>query len=246
MNADTKTIDRITAYAKSIGFEGEVCVKSIVQPMIRRKEGIDGYDYEGIANTDDVDLEGEVVRPDGADKDYLDANRSMFADHKYGTMDVVGKIRVFKRIREGGRHRAWQVKFKLATTEMGLTTAKIIDELGGIGLSVGFIAREYGPPTAEEKTLYTKGGKSPHNIIRSWEWFELSTTALPANKACQTAAVTYDEKYAADVERLVTKGTITRAGASKLGLPITAERKVFAVNPRRVILPDGSVVVRRA
>lgn len=250
MIMQTDALDRIKAYAKSISVpEGALGVRSVVQTMVRAKDGATGVDYYGIANTDDVDLEQEVVLPGGADLKYIQANRKMFADHRYGSDDVVGKIRAFIPVRDGsGRQTAWRVRFHLASTEAGQTAAKIIDELGGIGLSVGFIGEEMGPVTPEEKAIYGKG-QPISRIVRRWNWFELSTTCMPCNKSCQTDQVTRDEKHAAEVEKLVSRGLISRVGAQKLGLPIEAERKIHAM-PRKVFVPDGKgggiVLVRRA
>jgi hypothetical protein len=162
MILDNAAIDRLAAYAKSIGAEGSALgIKSTVQPMQRVKDGATGVDYYGIANSTDIDLEDEVVVPSGADRAYIQANGKMFADHKYGQSDVVGKIRAYIPVMSGGSQSAWKVRFHLASTDAGMTAAKIIDELGGIGLSVGFFAKDYGPPSAEEKTLYGKGGTGP-------------------------------------------------------------------------------------
>jgi hypothetical protein len=248
MIADRKTIDRVADYAKSLGLPGDgLGIKSTVQEFTRVKAGETGYDYIAIANTVDIDLEDEVVRPDGADKTYLEANRMMFADHNYGTNDVVGKIRAISRVYgPGGMQTAWKVRFRPSeSTEVGRTTKALIEELGGIGVSIGFIAQEYGAPTAEEKALFIQSGETLRSVVRAWKWFELSTTALPANKSCQTQGMVVDEKYAAEVERLVTKGVVTRQGASRLGLPITPERTMFPVERKRIVLPDGTALIRR-
>jgi len=248
MMTDTATFDRLLAYGKSLGVDGSaVGMKSAVQSFTRVKAGQDGvYDYIATANTDDIDLDNEVVLPGGADKSYIEVNRMMFADHNYTTNDVVGKIRAFTRYPNSQAQTAWKVRFRLAPTEVGRTTKAIVDEYGEIGLSIGFFARDYGPPDADEKTLYTREGKTPSAIVRKWDWFELSTTALPSNKSCRIEGVRSDEKYAANVERMVTKGLISREGAARLGLPIGEDRKSFAIpKPRRVLLPSGGVIVRR-
>lgn len=244
-------ISRLGAYAKSIGVpDGAVGVRSTVQPMVRVKDGATGVDYYGTANTLDVDLEEEVVVPGGADLGYIGKNRMMFADHKYGISDAVGKIRAFIPVLTGDLQTAWKVRFHLTdATEAGRTAKALIDDLGSIGLSVGFIPIDRGPATADERERYGKGGKQPRNIVREWYWFELSPTCLPCNKVCHSETVRRDEKYAAEVERLVTKGRISREGASALGLPIRAERRVHPV-ARKVFVPDGKgggvTLVRRA
>lgn len=247
MLTDTKRYERLHAYAKGLGIDGDsVAVQFTRKSVTRVKAGDNGeVDYIAIANTDDIDLDEEVVVPAGADKTYIEANKMMFADHNYGTMDVVGKIRAITRYPDGLPQTAWRVRFRLADTEVGKATRAIIDKFGDIGLSVGFFARDYGPPTPEEKKAYTKGGKTPNAVIRKWDWFELSTTPLPSNRACRVIGGEGSAKYASDIEGMVTKGLISRVGAARLGLPIGEERKVFAM-PRTMLLPTGEALIRRS
>ena len=43
------------------------------------------------ATRNTVDMEGEVVMPDGADTSYFSKNRTLFVDHEYDIMRAVGK-----------------------------------------------------------------------------------------------------------------------------------------------------------
>jgi hypothetical protein len=249
MIANNETLTRIAGRAKELGLpDGPIGIRSTLGGQFMRVEDAnqpEAPDYIAFANTDDVDLEDEVVDPRGADLSYIRRNAKLFADHQYGTESVVGHIRAFSAFPSPQDHRAWQVKFKLISTEAGRTVRTIIEETGSIGLSVGFIAREFGPPTAEEAKAYTKAARRPRSIIRKWDWFELSATALPANKACQTMGVVYDEKRLGEVESLVTKGLISRKGAAMLGFPVEHRRKFVPVaTPRRVVNLDGLTVIR--
>lgn len=244
MIPNQNAIDRLLAYGKGLGLtEGPLGIKSTVGARFKRvddPETPSRPDYIAIANTDDLDLDDEIVMPSGANTSYIKANGKLFANHNYENADVVGSIRSMSAYPSTANHKAWQVRIKLTTLEAGETVRKIIEETGTIGLSVGFFAREYGPPTPEEKKAYSVGAKTPRSIVRQWDWFELSATALPCNKACQTMGIATDEKHAAEIERLVTKGLISRNGAAKLGLPVGAERKFFRVStPHGVVLRQG-------
>jgi hypothetical protein len=243
---EPNAIDRLLAYGKGMGLEGPVGIRSAVGARFHKAADDQGRpEYVALANTDDVDLEDEVVDPRGADLSYISKNMKLFADHRYNAEDVVGSLRYINRYpnaTDAKSQTAWQVRFKIARTEAGKTVQTIIEDTGGIGLSVGFLARDYGPPSSDEAKRYSKGGKQPRSIVRAWDWFELSATALPANKACQTQGVVYDEKHLGAIERLVTKGRISRAGAARVGLPIALERKTW-----RIVLPgpDHTVVIRK-
>jgi hypothetical protein len=242
---DLNAIDRLNQHGKDLGLEGPIGVRSMVGGSFTKAENPGGRpEYIAIANTDDIDLEDEVVVPSGADLSYIKKNMKLFADHRYNSEDVVGSLRYINRFPEPSNAKsqtAWQVRFKIARTDAGRTVETIIEDTQGIGLSVGFVAKEYGPPTADEAKRYTRDGKTPRSVVRKWDWFELSATPLPANKACQTMGVVYDEKHLAAIERLVTKGRITRSGAARFGLPITVDRKTW-----RIVLPDGGVIHRSA
>lgn len=243
MIAGKTQLDRLGQYARHLGIgDGPIGIKSTVGPRIRSyadTEEPERPDFVAFANTDDIDLSDEVVDPRGADTTYIMANRKVFANHNYENDDVVGHLRWVKAYPDVKAHRAWQVRFKLTTNRAGETVRKMIEETGGIGLSVGFYARSYGPPTDEEVKAYSVGSKRPKSIVRAWDWFELSATCLPCNVACQTKGMVLDGNGLIGMERLVTKGLIARDMAARLGLPIGAERKSF-----RIGYPDGTVAIK--
>lgn len=224
-------IERLRAFAAKSGIEGTLGVRGFTPAFTKVTDPNDGAeDYIAIANTADIDLDDEVVVPGGADLTYINKNRQLFADHVYDLSSVAGSIRYFKAYPSPADHSAWQVRIKLNSTPIGQTARTIIRETGHIGLSIGFMARDYGPPSEAEVKAYSKGGKKPRSIVRAWDWFELSVTALPCNVSCQTGAVVTNEKRLVDLVELVRKGTLDRACAAALGIPVEPERRVFRVH----------------
>jgi hypothetical protein len=197
---------------------------------------------EVIANTDDIDLDNEVVIPGGANTAYFQRNKQIFADHVYDLGNVVGVLRHLYKYPSDTDHKAWRVKMHLHDNPLGNAAMRIVEETGQIGVSIGFVAKDYGAPTEDERKRFKSAdGSTPHSVVREWDWFELSVTALPCNVACQSMAMT--EGKSADmldaVDRLVTKGLIDRESASLLGMPITPRRKMHAVSspaPRRSVV----------
>jgi hypothetical protein len=191
------------------------------------------------ANTSDIDLENEVVVPEGADTSYFEANGKVFRDHCYGIDDCVGAIRRgFPKMASG----AWQVRIGLNGSPVA-DAAFAIAEADGIGVSIGFDATDWGSPTDEEADRYAKGGKPPKSIVRSWKWLELSVTCLPCNVSCQTLEVSGVEKSLGTLDRLVTKGIIDRDTARKFGLPDKPTAVARPKAHRTIIYPDGHILV---
>lgn len=176
------------------------------------------------ANTDDVDLEDEVVVPSGADTGYFFANRKIFLDHDYTFDKCVGVLRAAAPRPSAKDHRAWMCHlhiYDLSRSPYGNDILTIAEE-GGIGTSIGFVAKDYGNLSKEEQAAYTKGGKSPSSIVRSWKWLELSVTAMPCNVACQSVAgAKADDSKMGILDNLLTKGRIKRETATALGMPTT-------------------------
>lgn len=207
-----------------------------------------------IANTGDIDLDNEVVDPRGADVSYFMKNGVVFADHNYGLNDVAGHMRALSKYPSVSDHQAWKVRIGVIDSPMGNAVMTIVDQLGQIGVSIGFVAKDYGPPTTEERKAFrTKDGNEPGSVVRAWKWFELSFTALPCNVACQSMVMTEGKSLdmVSGVERLVTKGLVDREIASRLGVPISPKRKSFALGEPVVVARPcvnvhewGTVIVR--
>jgi len=134
------------------------------------------------ANTAAVDLEDEVVLPEGGDvASYLKKNQNLFADHCYGMIYVVAKC--FNMTLD---QRGWLCTgqfFKNYDTEY--TRACIAMAMAGtLAMSIGFEALDYGDPTPAEERMYP-GVKS---IVRRWKALEVSYTAMPMNVTCRQVA----------------------------------------------------------
>lgn len=219
-----------------IGVWGSVCKRL----EIDRSNG--NRDLILYANTDDIDLEDEVVIPDGAAADsYFFRNRKVFLDHSYEYASLVGALRSHALIDRPDGGKAWRVRIHVRTSPLGDDILTAADEVG-IGTSIGFRALDFGPPTDDERKRYTKGTRGPHGIVRRWEWLEQSLTAMPCNVACQSLTATaIDATRAAALDRLVTGGLIRRESAYLLGMP---DRKPAERKMRRVLLPCGLVRAR--
>ena len=193
------------------------------------------------ANTDDVDLDDEVVVPGGADMRYYHENRANFIDHSYDFGKHVGSMR---SIALAPDRRSWINRSAIFD---GLKSIYADDLLAvarqaGIGASIGFESLDGGPPKATDPPAYQKAGF----VIRKWRMVELSFTAMPCNVSCRTMHEIggVDPEKMAVLDELVTKGR--KRGGIELGSAIALGfeyRKVYAVSgPRRtppVVLLDN-------
>ena len=242
-------VDRIRMKNPEIGSEAHIGVWASFNKDVSVDTDNGNRDIIVVANTDDIDLENEVVVPSGASMDYFASNGKVFVDHDYSFGSAVGAVRkngivAFPSLSD---QRGWKVRVGMLSLKGNpvpddiLTIAKEV----GIGVSIGFEATDYGPPTDEEEKRYTGKGGPPKSVVRSWKWIELSFTAMPCNVACQSQAVVVDDSRAASLEGLVTKGLIQRQSARAMGLP---ERKMHAVaeTPRakRTLIRAGVGTVR--
>lgn len=204
-------------------------------------------DIISLITTDDIDQSDEVVMADGADWEYLKANRKVFADHNYGLNSAVGVLREgypmaypSKMLPKGWKAQA-KIYDKPGMKQLGDDILYMATN-GGVGVSIGFEPVEFGPPTAEETKSRKAAGKAvPRTIHRRWKGLEFSYTAFPCNVSCQGVAATSPdlERRMSEVDEMVVKGHIHRASAAALGLPITPKRRfipVATVTRRRVVL----------
>jgi len=206
----------------------------------------DTEDIVVIANTGDIDLEKERVVPGGAVKDYFNANRQMFADHKYDIESGAGVARAIYAHPSESDVRAWKIRCRIRNNPIGKAIREVVEDTNQIGVSIGFVPVDYGRPNDEEQA---KMGGEFKSIVRVWEWFETSFTLLPCNVACQSMAVTEGKSWdmVESADRLLSANKIDREAAYALGMPITAKRRVFAVPaPKTIVTPDGDIVRVRA
>lgn len=151
------------------------------------------YDIESTMTTSDVDLDEEVVLPEGGDLDsYLRKNGAVFLDHHYSTEKRIGHVRWIKTFPDSGPVKGLAFRAAVLKTSNSPLPGLVMDMARqfGIGASIGFIALDYGPPTPAEKTVYPLA----RSVVRKWKAIEVSFTALPCNVACQGRAVVDDSK----------------------------------------------------
>lgn len=196
----------------------------------------DGRTLEVIATTDDIDLDSEVVVPAGCDPSYFQQNGKVFVDHCYRVEDVVGTLRSLTAFSRPSGQSGWKmVVYMIPGLEMS-DAVLAIAQAGGMGVSIGFEATDYGRPTTDEAKMYGDGATAPESIVRKWRWLETSFTPFPCNVNCQTLqtmdTTVGDEQKMSILDSLLVKGKITRKAAERFGLK-TKPMRVRLV-PKRV------------
>lgn len=214
--ADESTVDRIGVKAQSAD-------QLRVESRHNKQAGADDFFFVATANTARLDLDQEVVIPKGADTSYFFDNRTLFYNHDYDL--PVGKL-VSARLTAGGE---WIIRgFISSASEFCVSVRKMMDEGVINGVSIGFMAQSFGPPTSEEKRVYGPA----KNVIREWMWLETSPTPMPCNIDALVQSVS--------------QGKVKRKYAVMMGLPDTPDRKHYPIRPvrtapskrRLVVLPD--------
>jgi hypothetical protein len=183
-----------------------------------------GYEIEGLATTDDVDCEDEVIVADGLDWKVFETYRTIYCEHEYGIRNAVATLRSVTRVR--GVRNGWLMRARLMSTTLFEDAARVLElaQNGALGFSVGVVPMDRGAPSPDEKRLYPKA----NSIIRKAQVFEVSATAMPCNLACGGVRVMADEAKFAKLSNLVTKGMAWAA-------PIVDRYKP---TPRTVIVLD--------
>ena len=125
---------------------------------------------EAVATSSAIDLDNEVIVPDGAEKSYFFSKRTIYLNHNYNW--PIGSLASTTK-----KRGQWICRFGFASTPLAQDTKTLVAEGVVRGVSIGFVATDYGAPTAEEVKTY-----GPHrSIVRKWLWLELSVTPMPCN-----------------------------------------------------------------
>ena len=203
-----------------------------------------------VANTDDIDLEDEVVRPSGLDgRRYFYKNAKLFIDHNYDFGSGVAAFRsaipmrgTTKMAEPGEDQTGWRVRARVvANTQFAGDLMTWVDSGEGVGSSIGFKPDDWGQPTDAETRRYSKGAKRPRSIVRTSDWLELSYTLMPMNVACQTGKsmeMADTDRLLGKLDEMLTKSQVSRVFASAFGLgTIRPARSVHPVDsrPKRVV-----------
>lgn len=184
----------------------------------------------GIATTDRVDLEREVMVPTGADLGPLLENRAVFIDHKLTTPMCVGRIRTFNPFPGVKNQRGWSAVIDIAEAAGNNLCDHVLAlaRNGGVGMSIGYEVIDGGRVTPDEARQYP-GAKT---IVRRWKAIELSIAAAPMNIDCQ-GYIEADQTKGARARELLTKsrapddvfkalGLFTRPMALTMPMELTA------------------------
>ena len=198
--ADTiKGIIRARHFLKS---DAPVSLRSLVTHTTKAVEENGGFEIEVFATTDGIDLDSEVVAPDGGDMSYLSRNRKVFVDHEYGLSDVGATLRWINRSKDG---KGWRMRARLVKSSPHYAMIRELAETDTIGASIGLEAMDFGPPTDEEQKAYP----SARSVVRKWRALEVSFTAMPMNVECQSSAFYRDESAKKRYELAVKNGKVT-------------------------------------
>ena len=163
----------------------DIAVKAFAEPNTSAGIPSKGqpFQIEGYATTDAVDLEREVILPDGIDiVSYFQTNRSMFVDHDYDILSCVGKCRNLKITPKG------IICTSILLSAMGNPKRDWVQALASeyqVGHSVVVERISKGAPTAEEAKKYP----GARLVTRTSRLIEISYTAIPMNGECQAMGV---------------------------------------------------------
>lgn len=144
-------------------------------------------------STEDLDHDGEVVLTKGLDDSHFALNPVVTLQHCYHRPPI-GRSLWRKKAKDGDRRgvkaktvyptrpeswpatQDWEPDAAFGLVQSGLM----------IGKSIGFVALDAGPPTAEEAKQY---GPTLHRVIRKWLLLEYACTWMPVNPAAVTEQV---------------------------------------------------------
>lgn len=193
-----------------------------------------GMTLKLVITTDAVDLDGDIVLPDGADWTYWEkAGLPVYLEHNYGVNETVGVGRKGSlKLVKIGAMAGWTMSVGIRKTEEGQAVATYVRDVGPIGASIGFRVVESRQPNAEEAKRVGPSGIRPTRVVSKWLGLETSLTVMPCNPTAGGKA----EKMLNELDRLVTKGAITLKAAHALGLP---EVKRTDRKPRRIVVCKG-------
>ncbi|NRA56521.1 MAG: HK97 family phage prohead protease [Phycisphaerales bacterium] len=184
-------------------------------------------------STTDVDQEGDVVDPSGADFSYFPGLKvaglsdedggvaTVYMNHNYDDVDdIVGLCRRLQIKKRGGKY-GMRALTRIAPGEVGDQVLRLIK--GGFirGMSVGFRTQEASAPSEHEKALYGEGAK---RIVRALKMVEYSVTAMPMNQG-------------ALIDRSSIKSMASREIIDKLEFDSTPRRTIVELAPRPIRLP---------
>ena len=195
---------------------------------------------QGTVTTDDVDMDGEVIDPEGIDTEYFMGTKSnpgvrtVYHDHNYGT--PIGRCLKFVR-----KDNGFYAQCKITTLPIGDDILTLVDEGILNGQSIGVRVRDMTGPNDEDDKRWRKAA----SVIRTCSMLEYSITPMPCNPKA-----TIDPAMKGRVEDMVVKGFIQRSTGALLGYLDRNARTVYPTTgpakvdrPKAIVLTDDGRIV---
>ena len=188
--------------------------------------------YSALITTDAVDLEGDVIMPDGMDASYFLTFRTVYWGHDYFMpQSSIGRMVNLRRTKEGieadftlaRRPDDYKGEFP-ADLVRALIDQKIVN-----GVSVGLDVKEKRGPSQKDRDRY---GDDVNRIISKWKLLEFSVTPAPMNPTA--------------VMRAMKSGALSPAQVKALGVDVD---KMDAPKKRRsivIVVPPPATPKRKA
>lgn len=165
-----------------------------------------------VANTAAIDLDNEVVVPEGADTAYFLKAKAIYWNHDYN-QPPIGTLR--NASLKGGR---WVIQYRASDkTQFANDIYGLILDGAVNGVSIGFMAMEASKPTDKEVELYGLAS----SVVRSWKWLETSAVSMPCNPEAWItgrSAAAPDDAFCERVSKRVGRGLCSKATAEALGV----------------------------
>lgn len=141
-----------------------------------------------------MDLDGEVLIPDGMRYANFLKKPTVFAEHEYGVRDVVGKVLALSRQGDGWLAKVFMFpKPQDHAGEWLPDTILHLSRHGVMGVSVGFRIIEDRKPSKKD---FEQFGAEVNRVVNKWELLELSITPIPCNQDALVLAVSKGMKPA--------------------------------------------------
>lgn len=190
--------------AKARGMDGDVGMFGVRFTKIEVKSEQKGYELDGVATSDMVDCDDEVVLPDGVMWDKLNKYKTLYVDHQYGVRHAAATLRNVVR-----KENRWRVQARLLPDDYSedIPRLRVLASEGMLGMSIGFLALDRSAPTPEERKRYP----GCESVIRKADVFEVSFTAMPCNLSCRASLASVSPETAGKVMELVAKGMLPEA-----------------------------------
>lgn len=229
-----KTIDRVRQHWRGKGFDESAL--GVRQSHMNWDRIVDANKQAGtpaeivaVANTATIDMEREVVVPEGLDPKYFRTYKAVYWNHDYGALPVA----TLRSATLDRGKRAWMVRCSMASHPFAQDVLTTIRDGAINGGSIGFVRRDFGRPTDDEIDEY-----GPTEMVtRKGDLLEWSITPMPCNPDAEIVGRSLPDlpsEKARALESLVRKGLIHRKSAEAMGLVL--KRPVVEIEKTRVVV----------